>query len=50
MVTIYGICLAIGGVFVALAAIGGIDGAEFETEFDLDVAARDRPGVPRPAY
>ncbi|MEM6500611.1 MAG: NfeD-like protein [Cyanobacteria bacterium P01_C01_bin.89] len=50
MVTIYGICLAIGGVFVALAAIGGIDGAEFETEFDLDVAARDHPGVPRPAY
>ncbi|MEM9246041.1 MAG: NfeD-like protein [Cyanobacteria bacterium P01_F01_bin.153] len=50
MVTIYGICLAIGGVFVALAAIGGIDGAEFETEFDLDVASRDRPGVPRPVY
>ncbi|MGD1849173.1 MAG: NfeD family protein [Cyanophyceae cyanobacterium] len=50
MVTDYGICLAVGGVFVALAAIGGIDGAEFETEFDFDVGDRNRPGVPRPAY
>ena len=26
----------IGGIFVTLAAIGGVDGAEFETDFDSD--------------
>ncbi|MEM1425797.1 MAG: NfeD-like protein [Cyanobacteria bacterium P01_H01_bin.130] len=50
MVTVYVICLAVGGAFVGLAAIGGIDGAELETEFDWDVSARQSADAPRPVY
>ena len=50
MVTVYVICLAVGGAFVGLASIGGIDGAEFETEFDWDIAPRQSADAPRPVY
>ena len=50
MGTIYSVCLAVGGIFVLLAAIGGVDGAEFETEFDWDVEGQSQSNVPRPVY
>jgi hypothetical protein len=40
--TIYWFCFLIGGVFVALAVIGGIDGVEFELEADTDIDLRDQ--------
>ncbi len=39
MLTIYGVCFIIGGVFVALAAFGGLDGADvadFDVDLDID--------------
>lgn len=42
MTTLYIICLTVGGVFVALAAFAGLDGADFELEFDPDVELADR--------
>lgn len=36
---IYIICLVIGGTFVALSAIGGLDGADFAGDFDVEVDA-----------
>ncbi|MFH7241486.1 MAG: NfeD-like protein [Spirulina sp.] len=34
---IYGLCFIGGGIFVLLAAIGGLDGVDIDTDFDLDV-------------
>ncbi len=34
---IYGLCFIVGGIFVLLAAIGGLDGVDIDTDFDLDV-------------
>ncbi|NCJ07052.1 NfeD-like protein [Synechococcales cyanobacterium C] len=42
MVTIYWVCFLVGGAFVALAAISGLDGADFEVELDPDVEWVDR--------
>ncbi|MEB3291178.1 MAG: NfeD family protein [Leptolyngbya sp.] len=41
---IYGLSFIFGGIFVLLAAIGGLDGADIDTDFDLDL---DSP-VPDP--
>jgi membrane protein implicated in regulation of membrane protease activity len=42
MLTLYILCLVIGGVFVALAAIAGLDGVDFDTDFDTDIALNDQ--------
>ncbi|MGB3402649.1 MAG: NfeD-like protein [Microcoleaceae cyanobacterium] len=42
MLTLYIFCLVIGGVFVALAAIAGLDGVDFDTDFDTDIELRDQ--------
>lgn len=42
MFTLYLLCLAIGGVFVALAAIAGLDGVDFDSDFDTDIELRDQ--------
>ncbi|MEA5452148.1 NfeD family protein [Leptolyngbya sp. CCNP1308] len=34
---IYGVCFIVGGIFVLLAAIGGLDGVDFAGDFDADV-------------
>lgn len=36
---IYGLCFIVGGVFVLLAAVGGLDGVDVATDFDFDVEA-----------
>jgi membrane protein implicated in regulation of membrane protease activity len=36
---VYGLCLIIGGTFVFLSAVGGLDGADFATDFDVEVDA-----------
>jgi len=36
MLTLYWICLSIGGVFVLLAVLGGLDGLGFDHDFDHD--------------
>lgn len=49
MLTLYWSCFLIGGVFVILAAVSGIDGIEFELEFDSDVEIFDPKDQPSPA-
>ena len=34
---IYGLCFIVGGIFVLLAAIGGVDGVDIDADFDLDL-------------
>lgn len=36
---IYGLCFIVGGIFVLLAAVGGLDGVDIDTDFDFDVEA-----------
>lgn len=53
MLTLYWLCFAIGGAFVLLAILGGLDGVDFDSfdsdiDSDLDIAGpgdqvRDRP-------
>lgn len=33
---VYGLCFLVGGTFVLLAAVGGLDGADFAGDFDVD--------------
>ncbi|MGB3534629.1 MAG: NfeD-like protein [Microcoleaceae cyanobacterium] len=42
MLTLYIFCLVIGGVFVGLAAIAGLDGVDFDSDFDTDIQLRDQ--------
>lgn len=37
MFTLYLFCLVVGGVFVALAAFAGLDGVDFDQDFDPDI-------------
>lgn len=37
MLTIYYFCLILGGIFIALSALSGIDGVEFDHHFDCDL-------------
>ncbi len=46
MLTLYWSCFLIGGIFVVLAVVGGIDGIEFELELDSDVELFDRTDRP----
>ncbi|QIZ72213.1 NfeD-like protein [Oxynema aestuarii] len=41
MNAIYTICFVVGGVFVALGAIAGLDGVEFGIEFDPDLELKE---------
>ncbi|PSN15922.1 NfeD-like protein [filamentous cyanobacterium CCT1] len=34
---VYGLCFIVGGIFVLLAAVGGLDGVDFAADFDVDV-------------
>ena len=43
MTTIYGLCFLIGGIFVVLATLGGIDEVDFDFEVDPDLEIID-PG------
>ncbi|MBW4460697.1 MAG: DUF1449 family protein [Nodosilinea sp. WJT8-NPBG4] len=36
---IYGLCFIVGGIFVLLAASGGLDGVDIDTDFDFDAEA-----------
>lgn len=38
---IYGLCFIVGGIFVLLAAVGGLDGVDFAGDFDVDVQLPD---------
>lgn len=42
MFTVYLFCLVVGGVFVALAAVAGLDGVDFDQDFDPDVELLDK--------
>lgn len=42
MLSVYWFSFLIGGIFVLLAVVGGIDGVEFEFEADTDVDLRDQ--------
>ncbi|MBD1915448.1 MULTISPECIES: OB-fold-containig protein [Cyanophyceae] len=33
---IYGLCFIVGGIFVLLAAVGGLDGVDIDTDFNFD--------------
>lgn len=41
---IYGLCLIVGGTFVLLSALGGLDGVDFATDFDADLEAEGEAG------
>ncbi len=41
MLTLYILCFVVGGIFVALAALAGLDGVDFDSDFDPDVELRD---------
>ena len=52
MLTIYWLCFAIGGVFVLLAVLGGLDGVDFDTpdfdvHLDTDMEVVDPGDAPR---
>lgn len=39
MISIYTLCLVMGGTFVVLSAVGGLDGTDFATDFDAEMDA-----------
>lgn len=41
MLSLYILCFIIGGIFVALAALAGLDGADFDHDFDPDLEIAD---------
>lgn len=41
MLPIYIFCFIIGGIFVALAALAGLDGVDFDHDFDADIEVMD---------
>ncbi|MBE9125759.1 NfeD-like protein [Coleofasciculus sp. LEGE 07092] len=47
MLPIYRFCLIIGGLFVALSALVGLDGADFDQDFDTDLEITDDPDTNR---
>ncbi|TVQ22873.1 MAG: NfeD-like protein [Leptolyngbya sp. DLM2.Bin15] len=42
MLLVYWICCLVGSLFVVLAAVGGLDGADFDSEFEIDVGVDRR--------
>jgi hypothetical protein len=45
MISLYGFCFIVGGIFVALAAIAGLDGADFDSHFEIDLSGEIGPGI-----
>lgn len=45
--TLYWLCFIVGGVFVALAMLGGLDGIDFEFELDSDLEIFDHRDHPQ---
>jgi membrane protein implicated in regulation of membrane protease activity len=43
MLSVYLFCTLVGGLLVALSAFGGLDGVEFDNDFDADLEFRDSP-------
>ncbi|MDY6805094.1 MAG: NfeD-like protein [Cyanobacteriota bacterium] len=43
MLSVYLFCTLVGGLLVALSAFGGLDGVEFDQDFDADLEFRDAP-------
>lgn len=43
MLSVYLFCTLVGGLLVALSAFGGLDGADFDHDFDTDVEFKDSP-------
>ena len=42
MASAYVFCLVIGGVFVALSAFAGLDGVDFDQDFEADLEITDQ--------
>ena len=40
MQSMYWLCFVLGGTFVTLSAVGGLDGVEFDAELDTDIELR----------
>lgn len=40
MQSVYWLCFILGGTFVTLSALGGLDGVEFDAEIDTDIELR----------
>ena len=36
---VYGLCFIVGGIFVLLSAVGGLDGVDFAADFDAEIDA-----------
>ncbi|MDJ0702659.1 MAG: NfeD-like protein [Leptolyngbyaceae cyanobacterium MO_188.B28] len=49
MLSIYWFSFLLGGIFVALAALSGFDGVDFDTEADIDVELIDQNEAPKGA-
>ncbi|NER32115.1 MAG: NfeD-like protein [Symploca sp. SIO1C4] len=45
MLTIYRFCLLFGGIFVALSALAGLDGVDFDHHFDADIEITDNSAL-----
>lgn len=43
MLSVYLFCTLVGGLLVALSAFGGLDGVDFDRDFDMDLEFRDSP-------
>ena len=43
MLSVYLFCTLVGGLLVALSAFGGLDGVDFDNDFDADLEFRDSP-------
>ena len=50
MLSIYWFCFIIGGIFVALAALSGLDGVDFDYEADTDLELVDQGEGPKTLY
>ncbi|NJK41066.1 MAG: NfeD-like protein [Acaryochloridaceae cyanobacterium SU_2_1] len=48
--TLYWLCFIIGGIFVILAMVGGLDGMDFECELDSDLEIFDSPHPSRSSF
>ncbi|WP_017297034.1 OB-fold-containig protein [Nodosilinea nodulosa] len=47
---IYGLCFIVGGIFVLLAAVGGLDGAHIAGDFDVDAHLPDHIDIHFPDH
>ena len=47
---IYSLCFIVGGIFVLLAAVGGLDGVDFAGDFDTDIHLPDHVDIHTPDH